>query len=64
MMATELKNRMELSLNVPVSVLDLLKGSSISQLAARMLEQLLGEDGKLAELLSELEQPEPSLTAA
>ena len=40
MMATELKNRIELSLHVPVSVMDLLKGASLAELAGPILAQL------------------------
>jgi acyl transferase domain-containing protein len=40
MMATELKNRIELSLHVSVSVMDLLKGASLAELAGPLLAQL------------------------
>ena len=42
MMATELKNRMELSLQVPVSVIDLLKGVCIADFAASLLTRIFG----------------------
>jgi acyl transferase domain-containing protein len=55
MMATELKNRLEMSLRIPVSVLDFLKGLSISEFAAGLLPRLLEENGEIRELLAELE---------
>ena len=44
MMAMELKNRIELSLRIPVSVLDLLKGVSIGDLAQSMVTRLMEEN--------------------
>jgi acyl transferase domain-containing protein len=56
MMAMELKNRIELSLRIPVSVLDLLKGVSIAEFAASLLPRLMEENAELRSLLDELEQ--------
>jgi acyl carrier protein len=56
MMAMELKNRVELSLQIPVSVLDLLKGVSISELAESLLPRLTEENMELRNLLDEIEQ--------
>src|SRR5262249_58491865 len=42
MMAMELKNRIELSLRVPVSVLDLLSGVSIGEISASLLSRAIG----------------------
>jgi NAD(P)-dependent dehydrogenase (short-subunit alcohol dehydrogenase family)/acyl carrier protein len=56
MMAMELKNRMELGLRVPVSVLDLLKGVSIADLAESTLLRLMEDNAELRTLLDELEQ--------
>ena len=64
MMATELKNRIELSIHVPVSVLDLLKGISLSELGATLLPKLLEENSDLNELLAEIEQLPPETLAA
>jgi acyl transferase domain-containing protein len=55
MMATELKNRLELSLRIPVSVLDLLKGVSIAEFAKALLPRLLEENTEIRQLLDELE---------
>jgi acyl transferase domain-containing protein/acyl carrier protein len=59
MMATELKNRIELSLHTPVSVLDLLKGVSLRELGAALLPKLLEENSDLDELLAEIEKLPP-----
>ena len=59
MMATELKNRLEASLHIPVSVLDLLKGLSIGEFAGMLLPRLLGENSEIRALLDELEAPGP-----
>lgn len=56
MMAMELKNRLELSLHVPVSVLDLLKGVSIAEFAQALLPRLMEENAEIRQLLDELEQ--------
>jgi acyl carrier protein len=69
MMAMELKNRIELSLRIPVSVLDLLKGVSIAECAASLLPRLTEENAELRSLLEELENemeqvPEPHLVSA
>ena len=56
MMAMELKNRIELSLRVPVSVLDLLKGVSIAELAQSMVTRLMEENPEIHRVLDELEQ--------
>jgi NAD(P)-dependent dehydrogenase (short-subunit alcohol dehydrogenase family) len=67
MMATELKNRLELSVRVPVSVLDLLKGVSIAEFAASLLPRLVEENADIQQLLEELEgtrKPEPPSEAA
>ncbi|HWD97874.1 MAG TPA: type I polyketide synthase [Bryobacteraceae bacterium] len=55
MMATELKNRVELSLHIPVSVLDLLKGVSITELAASLSPRVMAEHPEIHQLLDELE---------
>ncbi len=55
MMATELKNRLEMSLRIPVSVLDFLKGLSISEFSSGLLPRLFEENGEIRELLEELE---------
>jgi acyl carrier protein len=61
MMATELKNRMELSLRIPISVLDLLKGASIADFTVSLLPRLIEENADIHELLQELERvPEPA----
>ena len=39
-MAIELKNRIDLTLNVTVAVMDLLQGLTIAEISARILEQL------------------------
>jgi acyl transferase domain-containing protein len=59
MMATELKNRLEASLRIPVSVLDLLKGVTIAEFAAALLPRLLEENAEIRELLDELEAAGP-----
>jgi NADP-dependent 3-hydroxy acid dehydrogenase YdfG len=56
MMATELKNRIEVDLHVSVPVMDLLKGIAIGELAAGLLPRLIDENRDLHELLEELEQ--------
>ncbi|MDQ3808956.1 MAG: polyketide synthase dehydratase domain-containing protein, partial [Chloroflexota bacterium] len=60
MMAIELKNRIEQSLHVSISVVELLQGCSVGQLAERVLEQLqpvqADAEAELAELLAEAEQ--------
>jgi acyl transferase domain-containing protein/acyl carrier protein len=61
MMAIELKNRIEQDLDVSLTVVDLLNGSSVTQIAARILPQLpeltdISEDEDLEELLLEVEQ--------
>lgn len=56
MMAMELKNRIELNLRVPVSVLDLLKGLSVAQFAQSMLSRLMEENAEIHQMLDELEQ--------
>jgi hypothetical protein len=56
MMAMELKNRIELSLRVPVSVLDLLKGVSIAEFSQSLLQSLIQENAEIHQLLDELEQ--------
>jgi acyl transferase domain-containing protein len=43
MMAMELKNRIELSLHVPVSVLDLLSGVSIAEISVSLLSRVIDE---------------------
>ncbi|WP_243644247.1 type I polyketide synthase [Paenibacillus pinisoli] len=57
MMAIEMKNRIESNLGTSVAVVELLKGSSVSQLTAMLLSQLADEmkelDADLKELLSE-----------
>jgi hybrid polyketide synthase/nonribosomal peptide synthetase FtdB len=55
MMATELKNRLELSLRIPVSVLDLLKGVSIAEFSKALLARLVEENPEIRQLLDELE---------
>jgi len=55
-MAVELKNRIETSLDAKLSMADLLKGSSVAQLAEQLLPQLQVEDEELVEILTELEQ--------
>jgi acyl carrier protein len=60
MMAMELKNRLELSLHIPVSVLDLLKGVSIAGFAKALLTRLMEENAELRQLLDELEKPAES----
>ena len=60
MMAMELKNRLELNLHIPVSVLDLLKGVSIAGFAKALLTRLMEENGELRQLLDELEKPAES----
>jgi len=58
MMAIEMKNRIELGLGISVAVVDLLKGSSVSQLAENLLSKLdlsnASEDQQLEELLEGL----------
>jgi hypothetical protein len=54
MMAMELKNRMEMSLHVPVSVLDLLKGVSIAELAQSQLSRLAEESAAMHRMLDEV----------
>ena len=56
MMATELKTRVELSLDVTVPILDLLKGSSISDIARPILAQLNERADLMAEVLDEMER--------
>jgi acyl transferase domain-containing protein len=51
MMATELKNRIEISLETPLSVVDLLRGFSIAQLAAQLGPQI-PVDPTIEELLA------------
>jgi hypothetical protein len=55
-MAMELKNRIELGLRVPVSVLDLLKGVSIGDLAQSMVARLMEESAEIQRALDEIEQ--------
>ncbi|MCI0729577.1 MAG: SDR family NAD(P)-dependent oxidoreductase [Chloroflexi bacterium] len=56
-MAVELKNRIEASLGVTFSIVDLLQGASLSNLAERVLDKLhLQDDQKIAELLAMVEQ--------
>lgn len=55
MMATELKTRIELSLDVTVPILDLLKGSSVSDIADPILAQLNERAQLMAEVLDEME---------
>jgi myxalamid-type polyketide synthase MxaD len=56
-MAVELKNQIEESLEVTLSVVDLLQGASISNLAERILSLLnLEDDAKLAEMLAQIEE--------
>ena len=65
MMAMELKNRLELSLRIPVSVLDLLKGVSITEFAQALLPRLMEENAEIRRLLDELEQaPDNGLLVA
>jgi phthiocerol/phenolphthiocerol synthesis type-I polyketide synthase D len=65
MMAMELKNRLELSLRIPVSVVDLLKGVSITEFAIALLPRLMEENAEIRQLLDELEQsPEAELAPA
>jgi acyl transferase domain-containing protein len=45
LMASELKNRIELNLGVRLSVVDLLQGLNVSDLAARLLPQIAPEPG-------------------
>jgi NAD(P)-dependent dehydrogenase (short-subunit alcohol dehydrogenase family) len=56
MMAMELRNRIELSLHVPVSVLDLLKGVSIAKLSQSLLNRFIDESPEIHRLLDEVEQ--------
>lgn len=59
LMATGLKNRIDVALGVNVSVVELLQGLSIAQLARRIAAQLrtrLEEEAKLAEALADGEQ--------
>jgi acyl transferase domain-containing protein/acyl carrier protein len=56
MMATELKNRIELSLRLPVSVLDLLKGVTIAEFAKALVTRLMEENTELRRLLDEFEK--------
>lgn len=51
MMATELKNRIELSLEVSLSVVDLLRGLSVTQLAAQLVPQVQ-DDTAITEMLA------------
>ena len=53
-MGVEIKNRVEAELGLTVSLVDLLMGGGIAQLAARLLPQT-GDDAALAELLAEVE---------
>ncbi|WP_259391638.1 type I polyketide synthase [Paenibacillus sp. 1011MAR3C5] len=57
MMAIEMKNRIETNLGMSVAVVELLKGSSVSQLTVTLLSQLAVDskelDADLKELLSE-----------
>jgi acyl transferase domain-containing protein/NAD(P)-dependent dehydrogenase (short-subunit alcohol dehydrogenase family)/acyl carrier protein len=55
MMAMELKTRIDLSLDVTVPILDLLKGSSIADVAAPILAQLNERAELMAEVLNEME---------
>ena len=48
MMATEIRNRLELGLGIPISVVELLKGASIKDLAENVLVKLK-DCGKLSE---------------
>ena len=64
MMATELKNRLELSLRIPISVLDLLKGISLAEFAAVLLPRLLEENAEIRQLLDELDETPEADTPA
>ncbi|WDZ54630.1 non-ribosomal peptide synthetase/type I polyketide synthase [Paenibacillus polymyxa] len=48
LMATEIKNRMEVAFKTPVSIVELLKGSSIYDLSEQMISKLY-ESGKISE---------------
>lgn len=49
MMATEIKNKIELGFEIPMSIVDLLKGLSVVQLSERILSKLI-ESGKLIDI--------------
>lgn len=55
-MAVELKNNIEDKFGVPLSMVDLLQGSSISDLAGQILSRLNLEDATIALLLEQVEE--------
>jgi acyl transferase domain-containing protein/acyl carrier protein len=56
LLAMQLKTRVEHDLGVKLSVIDLLKGSSASELAAELAERVMPMDDEVARLLGEVEQ--------
>jgi acyl transferase domain-containing protein/aryl carrier-like protein len=54
MMAMELKNRIELSLHAPVSVLDLLSGLSLAELSQLLLSRAVAENAELHRAVNEI----------
>ena len=56
MMAMELKARIEASVRAPVSVLELIKGVSVTELAPSLLAHVIEENEDIHQVLAEIEQ--------